>query len=438
MEDQQNTPQEAPEQQPFIPPAPMMPVVAPKKSKKGLILTIVILLIVGGGAAAWFLLLKDKDNKTNTSQSSQQTEQEATKPDDTKEATVDLKPYAAFVTETPAGSVKSNFYLQPLDGSPRTKAGLPSDVTYLPYVEVYKNQIVVASGGNSETGEAPQILYSSDSGATFASMYKGNAGDSKKGDYGDQFTDIEFSNDGSAIVFGVLSMKAVNGASVSSNTTRSIGLSDKKVTDLFTESSHAGVFYAGYDVKAGKVYYRLGCFNCDGTPQSILYSYTIATKKTETLFDESKSSAGSAYDISLNTTATKLGLVKGSLNCEGVGTCAPYEVQQYDLATKATTKVAAIAKAETVFGGYDKSTGQFYYADGKALHVLAGDGKDTLVYTAPNTLTSVEMIDSDRILLSYYANNARFTEVYTVSTKKVTSMPTLANTSTLYDRVVWK
>ena len=288
---------------------------------------------------------------------------------------------------------------RPADGGEQqnsaTKAYVSTSLTY-------GNQVVIETYGGTENS-APTLLYSSDGGKTYKTIFTGKAAASSN-DFGDQITGMQLASDGKSVAFAVLPN---NGK----NTVKQIFF-DKpnEVIDLMSSDAR-GVFLIGFNVKLNKLYFSEGCFNCDGNGASTsVFAYDIAKKQRSTLVDGADKHLG----ILANKSATKLVITtptvdKSKTSDDGAGSFwgyyvgAPFTVTVFDLENATNTDVSATVGSATdnafVRAGFmADDTTPYYYKD-KQLFSF-GKGTSSLLYEAGQPFYEVHYVSPATVFAS--------------------------------------
>ena len=368
-------------------PTPEQPVpqaVQVKKSKKPLIITLVILaVLVIAGCAAWFWWsAKQTAPKVSNDLGSTKL------PPKSKS----VEPNTVVYSYRPVNSqAQYDLAWRPADGGEQqnsaTKAYVSSALTY-------GNQVVIETYTGTDK-QPPTLLYSSDGGKTYKTLYTGKAPASEN-DFGDQITGMQFASDGKSIVFALLPNN-------SKNTVKQIYF-DKpnEVIDLMTTDAR-GVFLMGYNAKVHKLYFFEGCYNCDGNGASVsVYAYDTVKKQRSTLVNGADKHLG----IVANKSATKLVITaptvdKTKTSDDGAGSFwgyyvgAPFTVSVFDLESATNTDISTVVGSETdnayVRAGFMADDTTPYYYKNNQLYSF-GKASSTLLYEAGQPFYEVHYV----------------------------------------------
>lgn len=414
-ESPQATPQVTPETQspaPVVTPQPEPP---KKKSKKLLVTFIVILLLAAAGVGGYLYANRNKKPAAVTSNTT------TTKTDTTTKVVTpaELAPYAVIVRDY--NDTKKDIILQPLDGSkavPVTGLGNTASVA-----DVHKNK-VLATDQVSTTNPSAAVYYSKDSGKTFKKLFSGKAAVAKD-DFGDQITSAKLSTNGSIAVVAVLN-------SARKNTVMQLDLETGATKDLFTSDS-AGVFISRFDATTKKIFYQLGCYDCDGGPTNKLYVYDVASAVTSTFYDGQTTAS---LSIILNADATKIALRSANNNCDGIGSCKPYELSEYDVATKAARKIATVDSDISPTIGF-REDNMLYYVSGSAVTLVDATGKETVLFQSNQPILYVEYVGTSGVVAQVGAYKSSKIVSYDVTSKKTTDVLSVGDAEQV-SQVIWQ
>lgn len=386
-----------------------------KSNKKLLIALAIILLLVVAGGAFWFIT---KNKQTTPSVSSNQSSSQATKVDNQKTFTPFSINYA-YTTDKQislpncGSSSNTNVYWRPFAGGDKTTALDTGESNNVSYSDIYQNQIVLITDPSCNSKDPTTVWYSKDSGKSYTKLFRGKPLPPANSTTGwEQITSVKFSNDGKAILIGLLN----NAGSI--NTIKEITPDTKETKDIFTVNT-AGVFINGYDTKLDTVYYSKGCYNCDGNTLNNLFAYNINTQNNTELFTETKLVVN---QIKPNFQKTKFLVVKGTQLTDGIGGGKPYIIEEFDTNTKTSKKLVTINEDTTVNVGYRAGDDIPYYSKGKNLYTINPSGNSDLIFEASKPLLQILYLDKSNIVASTGEYNNFALTNYTIATKQLVSI----------------
>ena len=367
--------------------------ITPKKSYKKLFLSIaVVFLVVSGVAAYWFLIKKDSEPVKNTDQSAQTPAPQSMLDSKT------ITPVAyAFIYKNNS-KVSNSLMLKPLDSAKPESVLVGTERASL--ADIKDTYIAITTFADDKI-KSETVLLSTDEGKTFASIYTGKASTDNTS-LGEQITSIKISDDKKTVAFASL----VYGDKTTGNTVKLYDIAAKTTKDLFT-SKKAGVFISKLDIK--NIYYRTGCYNCDGAQEPVLYSQSIASPKEVIVYEDK--TADVYVGITPNNDVTRLLIGKSNQNCEGLGGCKPYSLEQYDFATKAITALLTIPTENPPIAGYS-STNELYLSNVNNIMTLKkGATVPSVLFEGTTPIMSVLYMDDSIVVFTTgtYSNSTLYT-----------------------------
>lgn len=382
----------------------------PKKKKVAI--AAAVLLIVVGAVGAWYMMHKPKPAaRTN---SSTQVDNTNTAPSSLSPATV-MYSYKEKTGVTPAGcgeQEKDKLYWRPVAGGDKTQAADTAAGSTVAYSGVYKNEAFVVTYPACGSKDGVTILYSQDAGKTYSNIFSGAAA---SGDgLADQITSAHFSSDGSAIVFGYLRSDSIK------NTVKEIDPSSKVVKDLFTDDKHAGIFLHGYNKGAGRIYYSVGCFNCDGVSYDKVLVYDTAANTSSELYDDSKAGKTSEQVV-MNSDLSKILRVRGTVG-EFMGGSAPYTIEEFDIATKTAKQITEIKEDTMVSVGYRSDDGVPYFSSKNTVSIIGSAAQPEVVFEASKPIIGVYHVSVDKVVASSGTYSDFVLTNYLVDTKQTVTL----------------
>lgn len=370
----------------------------PKKSKKKVFLTLLLVLLLVGSAAATYFFFFKKDATAPSAPAAQVQEQKPTGP-------VSL----VYSNSSDATAADYSLKLSSLTLTDNKKTDFDTeDKSQLSYSAIHEQEIVAVGVPSSEQQKTQKIFYSKDSGVTYVQIYETKESG--------QITGVDFSSDGSTIIFGLLPTES------GKNTLTELNPETKATTDIFTTDA-AGINIYGY-TKGKQIIYRKGCFNCDGTPESKIYSYDIATKKESVIVSSSNTIGNLAVKNDLSSLLYVDVPTKPATDGLGDITTGPSTIKSLDLATNKTTDLKSLGQAGTdltIQLGYT-TNGNPYFTDNNIIYGASASNEISTLFTSTKIILDVHYVGLTEAYTSLGGHDAFTVEKFNVSDQKSTSL----------------
>ncbi len=358
---------------PEAPPS-VVPVLLEKPAKRRLEFLIaagVAVLLVAAGLL-WYFMLRDlgatNEHAANTS-------------DELNRAIIG-QPDQLIYNRSGSLTRQETIYAASIESGEETEVmALPFGISAT-YAITYGRQVAFVAQGDSTASDQAAIYYSSDSGKSYEKIYSASNSDVSVG-LGTQITSLIFSNDGTALLAGVLLAEeietdsGVSGIHRENQVTEIVLDHDNQATVLFT-SKYPGVLLKGYDRSNHKAFYLLsGCYNCEPYYEGI-YSHDLQADTEELLYDSDSFPSILPTNISINKAATKVLVLEMTSGSRYSTSNVSYELFTIDTSTKAKDSIETFTDGRALRqAGYTHEDVPYIATDTKVQEVVV-DGATTL------------------------------------------------------------
>lgn len=228
-----------------------------------------VVTLVGLGAGAWALIGQQPQVQQTSDSGLKKVPVSQTPGEPTRVVYTHLDSINTPNDPSCGASTTGAVYTRPLSGGDKTQVfKLPDNVSVSQF-DTHGSVIALITDPSCGTDELPKLYASTDGGTSFKELAK----TAKKGD---SFTSVVVSDDGASVYAAML-----NGTANRSNTVSRYSLDDPDNSKVVFTSDKSGVFL--YAVVDGVVYYMLGCFQCDGSKDPDLLTYSQKTSVTKTV-----------------------------------------------------------------------------------------------------------------------------------------------------------
>ncbi len=362
-------------------PTPIVSAVAPipKKNRTLFYILVSVLLAVSLAVGIWAYLNSSTPTPPSTINGSAINTQSKNK---------NLQPSSIVYSFKKSMDDPSAFYSRPIIGGERTLAKQLQAKEYTSQSDIYKDKVLIVTNVGSGDSDEAVIWFSQDSGRTYEKIFKELSTSADTSNLGPQITSARFSNDGSAIVFALLSANR-------ENTVKEINLQTKNEKDLFTADT-AGVFITAYNKEKNKLYYSKGCFNCDGNSNNEMLLRDLSDNSESVVY---KKNNAVVIQTVFNEDLTKAVVLSGTSG-EFLGASEPYTVEELILESKKFTAIATLGSKTTPAIGYTVEGMPFYSDNNKIYGVENSDRKSTLLFEDTQPILSAHLISKDMVITS--------------------------------------
>lgn len=362
----------------------------------------VLLVVVGG--IFWFVT---KDSNTTEQQVSQNQATETPAPISPIPFGVIYLELADTSTSAPKIHIKSF-------GAEKTETITLKKGVSVTHHAVYQEKILYVTERTADNESSTEVWLSLDGGKSVEKLYE--VGDTMVSDLPNQVTSAVFSRDGKSVLLAVLPA-----GDLRENHVKQIELDSKKVTEIFT-SKDAGVFLAGFDTQEGRIHYYSGCYNCDANTRSKLLVHDVTDGSNKTIYDFGERFTS---DFSINSSHTKLLVVKGSPSTDDLGDGPPYNLVEIDLETSQETEIVSSDKAFATVG-YRAGDDLPYFIQE---NVIKGynNTKVSPLFETENPIYKTYLVSTDFVVGSTGKYRKERVFQYEYATKSITSLQSIDN-----------